>query len=121
MLTLEYGSLSLALRMEDFPRRLLHPNVRVRRTVANTLRTNIKRPGKIQWSFEIRLTTKVEQASYLNFMNSAVGRSIKFTYMENSATGVITESRTVRILTDPNEVVNDARHRRTTTLLVEET
>lgn len=104
MLTLERGNLSLAVKC-SFPVRLIHPNVTVRRSMAGTLRTNIKRNAKVQWQFEIYCNDEV-----FSFLDSVIGSVVKMTYE--------TDVRLVRILSEPTEIVDATR--RTSTLLVEE-
>lgn len=112
MIVLESGANIIQLKSPDFHREVRDIKVRVKRTMANTFRTNINAPCVGIFEVPVLMFSVAKRVEFETFVETVAGQAVKYT----DKNGNITICR----ITNQPSIVQETQARYATTLQLEE-
>jgi hypothetical protein len=109
MIVLEFANESVVLREVGFPARTLDIKVDIKRSMDGQIRTTKQTPVTTSHEQEIVFLSKVNMDAFIEFIFDSMGGTIKYTDGDSVVWYV-------KITSEPAQIVDAARSRRTCTL-----
>lgn len=109
MIVLQHESLTLQVRDTGYPRRILNLKLNIKRSMNGDIKTTKQTPVTTTHEQPVAFLSTTDLTNFINFIEAKLGATIQ--YIDRDAI-----SWSVKIISDPEEIIDEARHHRTSTL-----